>query len=74
MASSNNSPNGNGVNGSQARPRAEWITGRRAEAQRNLDSNVSQMHFARSGKITEEMKYVAWREKLSPQLVRDEVP
>ena len=31
------------------------------------------MHFARQGTITEEMKYVAWRERLTPQLVRDEV-
>ncbi len=37
------------------RPRADWITRRKAEAARTGDTNVSQMHFARKGKITEEM-------------------
>jgi len=31
------------------------------------------MHFARLGVVTDEMEYVARREKLSPSLVRDEV-
>ncbi|HTV60010.1 MAG TPA: phosphomethylpyrimidine synthase ThiC, partial [Verrucomicrobiae bacterium] len=31
------------------------------------------MHFARKGLLTEEMLYVATREKISPELVRDEV-
>src|SRR5207253_9038494 len=35
--------------------------------------NVSQMHYARKGIITEEMDYVAKREKLEPELVRSEV-
>ena len=35
--------------------------------------NVSQMHFARQGVVTPEMKRVAEREKLSPELVRAEV-
>src|SRR5579863_7948127 len=35
--------------------------------------NFSQMHFARKGVVTEEMEYVATREKLSPETVRDEV-
>jgi len=52
------------------RPRAEWIAQRKAQ---NSDGNFSQMHYARKGKITEEMEYVARREKLSPELVRDEV-
>src|SRR5205807_993340 len=65
----------NNVNGSGSmpRPRARWLTKRRAEVARSGDSNVSQMHFAREGDITEEMEYVAQREKLSPNLVRDEV-
>src|SRR5581483_1517858 len=68
---STNSPSTNG-NGRPTVPqaRAEWITKRRAE---NRDGNFSQMHFARAGKITEEMLYVAEREKISPELVRDEV-
>jgi hypothetical protein len=35
--------------------------------------NVSQMHYARKGAITEEMEYVARREKIEPELVRSEV-
>src|SRR5437899_3702580 len=57
----------------QIKPREEWITRRREHAARTGDSNVSQMHFARKGLITEEMLYVADREKLKPELVRDEV-
>ncbi len=55
------------------KPRAEWIVKRREEAARSGDSNMSQMHFARLGKITEEMNFVAEREKLSPELVRSEI-
>ena len=57
----------------QIKPREEWITRRREQATRTGDENVSQMHFARKGLITEEMLYIADREKLSPTLVRDEV-
>ena len=35
--------------------------------------NVTQMHLARQGAVTEEMEYVARREKLEPELVRSEV-
>ena len=73
MASSSNSASGNGANGFTSKPRAEWISSRRTQAESTGDRNVSQMHFARQGTITEEMKYVAWRERLTPQLVRDEV-
>src|SRR5208282_476229 len=59
-------PSGNGA----AKPRAEWIAHRKAE---NRDGNFSQMHYARQGVISEEMDYVARREKLSPQLICDEV-
>src|SRR5579885_2849388 len=63
--------NGNGHNGHGApKPRAEWIARRKAE---NSDGNFSQMHYARQGTVTEEMQYVAEREKLTPELVRDEV-
>ena len=67
-------PNGNSGNGSNgdsvAKPRAEWIARRR---QANTDRNFSQMHYARQGVITEEVGYIAHREKLAPELVRDEV-
>jgi len=62
--------NGNNSNGAVPKPRAEWLVRRKAE---NRDGNFSQMHYARQGLITEEMVYVAEREKLTPQLVRDEV-
>jgi phosphomethylpyrimidine synthase len=57
----------------QVKPREEWIARRREQAARTGDNNVSQMHYARKGLITEEMLYVAEREKLKPELVRDEV-
>ena len=31
------------------------------------------MHYARKGEITEEMRFVAVREKMTPEFVRDEV-
>src|ERR1700719_184981 len=63
--------NGTSGNGSSVPlPRAEWIADRKIT---NSDGNFSQMRYARNGVITEEMGYVAHREKLSPELVRDEV-
>lgn len=35
--------------------------------------NVTQMHYARKGIVTPEMEYIAIREGLSPEFVRDEV-
>ena len=55
------------------KPRVEWLRQRRDDAAESGDQNFSQMHFARLGVITEEMDYVARKEKLSPELVRDEV-
>jgi phosphomethylpyrimidine synthase len=54
-------------------PRTEWIVKRREEAARSGDGNMSQMHFARKGMITEEMAYVAQVEKLAPEFLRDEI-
>jgi phosphomethylpyrimidine synthase len=54
-------------------PRTEWIVKRREEAARTGDTNMSQMHFARKGLITEEMAYVARVEKVEPTFIRDEV-
>src|ERR1700741_2194422 len=64
-----NGPDG-GAHGSVPKPRAEWLNRRKAE---NQGGNFSQMHYARQGLITEEMAYVAQREKLTAELVRDEV-
>jgi phosphomethylpyrimidine synthase len=47
--------------------RTEWTRARRGQP------NVTQMHYARKGLVTEEMRYVADREKVSPELVRDEI-
>src|ERR1035441_6067305 len=77
--------NGNGAhtNGNGARavgndykvpaPRVEWLVKRREEAARTGDTNMSQMHFARKGLITEEMAYVAQVEKVEPSFIRGEV-
>src|SRR5215467_2625 len=65
---STNGSNGNGY--VVPKPREEWISQRK---QQNTDGNFSQMHYARRGVITEEMGYVAHREKVAPELVRDEV-
>ncbi len=47
--------------------RAEWIK------KRSGSQNVSQMHYAKKGIITEEMAYVAQIEKVEPELIRSEV-
>src|SRR5246127_1801305 len=63
----------NGSNGEGyvvPKPRADWISRRK---QQNTDGNFSQMHYAREGTITEEMSFIAHKEKLTPELVRDEV-
>ena len=75
MTPPNANGNGNGHNGNGwiQQPRAEWISKRREEAARSGDDNVSQMHFARKGLITEEMVYVAERERITPELVRAEI-
>jgi len=66
-----NGQNGNGHHGSGVpKIRAEWVARRRSE---NTDSNFSQMRYARQGILTEEMQYVAQREKVVPDLIRDEV-
>jgi phosphomethylpyrimidine synthase len=55
------------------KPRADWAVRRKAEAARTGDTNLSQMHFARKGLLTEEMAYVAKREDLGVEVIRDEV-
>src|SRR3984893_4303018 len=54
--------------------RDSWIEKREAAAAgANGNRNVSQMHLARQGVITEEMEYIAKREKLEAELIRSEV-
>jgi len=47
--------------------RSDWV------AKRNHDHIRTQLHYARQGVVTEEMHYVAGRERLSAELVRAEV-
>ncbi len=47
--------------------RTHWLAPRRGQ------TNVTQMHYARQGLITEEMNFVAEREQLPPSLIREEV-
>ena len=47
--------------------RSEWVS------RRSGDRTKTQMRYARQGAITEEMRYVAQRERVDPELVRSEV-
>ena len=49
--------------------RKKWIEERKAQG----DKNFSQMHYARKGMITPEMEFVAIRENMNPEFVREEV-
>jgi len=49
--------------------RKAWVEARIARG----DSNVSQMHYARQGVITQEMRFVAIRENCEPEFVRSEI-
>jgi phosphomethylpyrimidine synthase len=49
--------------------RTPWIERRTARG----DRNFSQMHYARRGEVTEEMRFCAIREGVTPEFVRDEV-
>ena len=54
--------------------RDSWIEKREAaQAGANGGRNMSQMHLARIGMVSEEMQYVAARERLEPEWVRSEV-
>ncbi|WP_420829512.1 phosphomethylpyrimidine synthase ThiC [Nannocystis pusilla] len=49
--------------------RKDWIAARLAKS----DGNHTQMHYARQGVVTEEMRFVAIREQVDPEFVRSEV-
>ena len=61
-----------GVDPHQGLPklRKPWIDARLASGD---TGNRSQMHYARRGIITPEMKFVALRERMAPEFVRDEI-
>nr|HEX4318668.1 phosphomethylpyrimidine synthase ThiC [Kofleriaceae bacterium] len=50
--------------------RQPWIEARLRDGD---SGNRSQMHYARRGIVTPEMKFVAIRERMSPEFVRDEI-
>jgi phosphomethylpyrimidine synthase len=62
-------PQGHDLKAGLPKLRAPWAEMRKARG----DKNFSQMHYARLGEITEEMRYIALRENVSPEFVRDEV-
>ncbi|MEE2750618.1 MAG: phosphomethylpyrimidine synthase ThiC [Myxococcota bacterium] len=62
-------PQGCDVHRGLPKRRAEWVAAREARG----DTNVSQMHYARCGVITEEMRFVAIRENVDPEYVRSEI-
>ncbi len=80
MADSHQGNGGNGNLQSQEggtawilKPRQEWITQRRSQSERAGDANMTQMHYARRGIVTEEMSSVANLEKIPAEKVCAEV-
>ena len=53
--------------------REEWRGERRPPQRARHGANVTQLHYARQGIVTTEMRYVAEREGCDPELVRSEV-
>ncbi len=62
-------PQGHDVRRGLPELRRPWIEARVAGG----DRTPTQMHYARRGIVTEEMRFVAVRENVSPDFVRDEV-
>jgi phosphomethylpyrimidine synthase len=62
-------PQGHDVREGLPKLRQPWIERRLARG----DRNFSQMHYARRGELTEEMRFVAIRENVAPEFVREEV-
>ncbi len=62
-------PQGHDLRQGLPKRRQEWVAAREARGDRNL----SQMHYARQGLLTEEMRFVALREGVPPERVRQEV-
>ncbi|MCA8953261.1 MAG: phosphomethylpyrimidine synthase ThiC, partial [Planctomycetes bacterium] len=62
-------PEGRDPEAGLPRRRQPWIEPRVLRG----DTNFSQMHYARAGVITEEMRFVAIRENVEPEFVRSEI-
>ncbi|HUF23487.1 MAG TPA: phosphomethylpyrimidine synthase ThiC [Vicinamibacterales bacterium] len=60
-------PRGHDIRGGLPKLRAGWIAARRGA------TAPTQLHFARKSEITPEMRFIAIREGLQPEFVRDEV-
>src|SRR5262252_7320601 len=64
-------PHGHDVAGGLPKLRERWVEPRRAAARRG--DAVTQLSYARRGEITPEMEFIAVREGLPAEFVRDEV-
>ena len=79
IASRGDTENWNAVLDLPARTRGDERTRRRAlpaprkPRRAKPGANVTQMHYARRGEITREMEFIALREGVEPEFVRDEV-
>src|SRR5215470_2256400 len=62
-------PQGHDVRTGLPKLRAPWIAARAARG----DATPTQIHYARRGMITEEMRFFALRENVAAEFVRDEV-
>jgi phosphomethylpyrimidine synthase len=66
-------PQGHDVTGGLPRLRQPWVDAR-LKASRSAEGRcVTQLHYARQGEITPEMEFIAVREGLPAEFVRDEV-
>src|SRR6202035_576755 len=63
-------PQGHDVRSGLPKLREPWVRLRRTGSARDC---VTQLHYARRGEITPEMEFIALREGLPADLVRDEV-
>ncbi|MBV9402185.1 MAG: phosphomethylpyrimidine synthase ThiC, partial [Candidatus Eremiobacteraeota bacterium] len=53
--------------------RADTVRSDRGRRRAHSGGNVTQMHYARRGQITQEMEFIAIREGVDPAFVREEV-
>ncbi|MED3563519.1 phosphomethylpyrimidine synthase ThiC, partial [Bacillus xiapuensis] len=67
-------PRDNGYKEGDERANLEWFPNlNKTPLRAKAGKNVTQMHYAKKGMITPEMEFIAIRENLDPEFVRDEV-
>ncbi|MFY4775789.1 phosphomethylpyrimidine synthase ThiC [Metabacillus sp. RGM 3146] len=67
-------PEDNGFLEGDVRANLEWFPNiNKAPLRAKKRCNVTQMHYAKKGIITPEMEFIAIREKMNPEFVREEV-